>query len=426
MTYILLGILGLAAIFMGVWFWNKPTLLVYGVIVFCFVNDLFISFLNIPAAIRYVADLLSVYLMVAGVIIMLLKPHRLYAKLPLAAIVILGVIAIVSYLVNDYSVITFGIGVFQFFRGFCFFIACICILEKEDVKRLTRLFIWAAFANLFISFFEYFKYGAKWDNNGGLFGTIVGCNGKMNLYIVIVTVIVAVLYLHKQMPTLLAAGVLGCCLVTATISELKIYYLELMLCIAFVVLFSKPSKKTVAFVIGGGLAIWLAISVLGRLYPLFADFFNVESILEYATEDYGNAEGSVNRLSGVPMILSEHLHMPVQKLFGIGLGNAHEGTAFYNQYEYLKYTYFYAPYVVVEVGITGLVGLIGFFVINAVKSVKYSFKEKENAVYFLIAGIVSVFAIVFVIYDSSLITVTSYLLYFWLAVPYIMKKQPVA
>ena len=390
MTYILLGVLGLAAILLGFLFWNKPTLLIYGVIVFCFVNDLFVSFLHIPAAIRYIADLLSIYLLVAGCVIMLIKPHKLYANVPLALIGILGLITITSFCVNSYSVINFGIGIFQFFRGFCFFIACICILDVEDVKRLTKLFIWMAFANLFISFFEYFRYHAKWDNNGGLFGIIVGCNGKMNLYIIIVTAIVAVLYLHKKIPTLLVAGVLGCCLITATISELKIYYLELILCIALAVVFSKPSKKTIVFVLGGGIGIWLAISILGELYPRFADFFNIETILEYSTDDYGSSEGSVNRLSGIPMILSEFLHLPIQKIFGLGLGNAHVGTAIYNQYEYLKYTYFYTTYVVIEVGIIGLVGLIVFFIANAAKSIYYSFREKENSVYCLIAGIVSV------------------------------------
>ena len=201
MTYILLGILGFVAIFMGVLFWNKPTLLIYGVIIFCFVSDLFVSFLHIPESIRYIVDLLSIYLMLIGLVIMLIKPHKLYANVMFVIIGILGLISLISFSLNDYSIITFGIGVFQFFRGFCFFIACICVLKVEDVHRLTKIFIGAAFVNLFVSFIEYFGLGAKWDNNGGLFGIIVGCNGKMNLYIVIVTVVVAVLYLHKKIST---------------------------------------------------------------------------------------------------------------------------------------------------------------------------------------------------------------------------------
>ncbi|MBQ3029098.1 MAG: hypothetical protein IJD26_08440 [Lachnospiraceae bacterium] len=423
MTYILLGFLGLAVILFGCLFWDKPTLLIYGIILFCFVNDMLISFFAVPEAIRYVADLLSIYLMVIGVVMVFIRPWKLHAGIPIAIIGLLALVAVASYCFNDYSIVSFGVGVFQFFRGFCFFIACICILQKEDVNRLMNLFLVAAFANLAVSLFEYFRYHAKWDNNGGLFGIIVGCNGKMNLYIVIVSVIVAVLYLHKKISVVPAVGVLGSCLITATISELKIYYLELILCIALVVLFSKPSKKTVAFVVGGGIAIWLAILVLGELYPLFRDFFNLESMLEYATEDYGTSEGSVNRLSGVPMMLSDYLHTPMQKTFGLGLGNAHEGTAFYNQHEYLKYVYFYVSYVVTEMGLAGLLGLMSFFLINGVISIRFAFRDKENFPYYLISGVVSVFSIVFIIYDSSLITVTSYLLYFWLAVPYIMKKE---
>lgn len=424
MTYILLGFLGLAVILFGCLLWDKPTLLIYGVILFCFVSDLLISFFAVPETIRYVADLLSIYLMVMGMVMVFIKPWKLSAGVPLAVIGLLALIAVASYCFNKYSVLTFGIGAFQFFRGFCFFAACICILQKDDVKRLMNWFIIAAYANLAVSLFEYFRYHAKWDNNGGLFGIIVGCNGKMNLYIVIVSVIVAVLYLHKKMSVVPAVGVLGSCLITATISELKIYYLELILCIALAVLFSKPSKKTIAFVVGGGLAIWLAVMVLGELYPLFKDFFNLESMLEYATEDYGTSEGSVNRLSGVQIMLSDYLHTPMQKMFGLGLGNAHEGTAFYNQHEYLKYVYFYVSYLVTEMGIAGLLGFILFFLANSVISIRFAFRDKENFQYYLIAGIVSIFSIVFMVYDSSLITAASYLLYFWLAVPYIMIKQP--
>ena len=279
MIYIVLGILGFLALFIGVLFWNKPILLIYGVVIFCFVSDLFISNLHMPESIHYVADFLSIYLMLIGIVLELIKPHRLYAVAPFIIILILGGIALASFCLNDYSLVTFGIGAFQFFRGFCFFIACICILEKEDVRRLSKLFMYAAFANLFISLFEYFTYHSKWDNNGGLFGIIVGCNGKMNIYIVIVTSLVAVLYLNRKISTLLTAGVLGCCLITATISELKIYYLELIFCIALAVLLSKPSKKTVFFVVGGALAIRIAVFVLGQLYPLFADFFNVETMI---------------------------------------------------------------------------------------------------------------------------------------------------
>ncbi len=423
MIYILFGFLGFAALFLACLFWDKPTLLIYGVILFCFINDLLISFLHMPDMIRYVADLLSIYLMFIGFVVILINPCKLYAKLPMSMICLLIVVAIASFLLNDYSIITFGVGAFQFFRGFTFFIACICVLQKEDVIRLTKIYIAAAFANLVVSFAEYFIYHAKWDNNGGLFGIIVGCNGKMNLFIVIVSIIAIVLYLNKRMKIKWVIGVLGCCLVTATISELKIYYLELILCIALAVLLSKPSKKTVGIVAGGTVAIAIAISILGKIYPLFADFFNPESMIEYATEDYGTAEGSVNRLSGVQIMLSEHLHTPTQKFFGIGLGNAHEGTSFYAQREYLKYTYFYTSYIVTEMGIVGLVSFMAFFLVNGGIAIKNAFKDKENYPYYMIAAIVSIVSIVFIFYDTSLITATSYLLYFWLAVPYILRKQ---
>ncbi len=424
MTYILLGFVGLAAIFFGYLFWNKPTLLVYGVILFCFVNELFISFFNIPTAVAHIAGLLSVYLMIVGVVATFLRPYKLYATIPFVLIGIMLLVSLVSFFVNDYGLLAYGVGAFQFFRGFCFFIACICILTREDVVRLAKVFIGASFANLLISLVEYFKYHAKWDNNGGLFGIVVGCNGKMNLFLVIVSAIVAVLYLHKKLSTVMTVGALGCCLITATISELKIYYLELILCIALVVLISKPSKRTVAFVAGGGVAIWFAILILGKMYPLFRDFFSLESILEYAEEDYGTSAGSVNRLSGVSIMLSDYLHTPMQKIFGIGLGNAHVGTPFYIQHEFLKYVFFYTSYLVTELGLVGLVSLAAFFLINGVISIRYAYQDKEGFPYYLIAGIVSVFSIVIMIYDASLVSITSCLLYFWLAVPYIMKKHP--
>lgn len=424
MEYLLLGFLGLAALFLGFLFWNKPTLLIYAIILFCFVSDLFVSFLHIPESIRYVADLLSIYLMVIGVVLMLIKPHKLYANVPFILIGIMVLIAVMSYVVNEYRFVSFGVGVFQFFRGFCFFIACICVLKKEDVERLTKWFIFAAFANLLVSLFEYFVLHQSWDNNGGLFGTIVGCNGKMNLFMVLAITIAAVLYMNKKLSVWLTIGVMLCCLIAATVSELKIFYLEFILCIVLVVLFSKPNKKTIGFLLGGGIAVWIGVMVLGKMYPNFEDFFSLEAMLEYATEDYGTSKGSLNRLSGVFVMLSDYLRLPVQKVFGLGLGNAHVGTSFYNQYEYLKYIFFYSSYVVTEVGITGLVTLVGFYIVNAVVSLRFFFQKKEGTVYFLIAATSSVMSVVLMIYDTSLISVTSYLMYFWLAVPYIMMKRP--
>lgn len=406
--------------------WNKPVILIYFVVFFALTNDMFISVLHFPDSIHFLGDAVCVYLFILGFMKSQGYRRNPYMLLLRMTGIILFLIAIVSYLINSYSMSVWIIGILQFFRGFAFFFACTEFLDLKEIKRLYRIFLYGAVFNLFIGFIEYKKYGAKWDNNGGLFGMIVGCNGKMNIFLIIVTTIVIAFYMNRKMRLMPAIIILGCCLISSTVSELKIYYIELAICVILTMLFSKMSRKTVILTIIVFAGIVAGIKVLGVLYPRFQNFYTMDYIMSYSTGDYGNSEGSINRLTGVTTMLTDYLKLPVQKVFGIGLGNAHVGTAFYTQYKFLAYYFFYSAYLVTEMGISGLASFLIFFVLVTVQSLKMQKGNSQESVYYVVSAVVALFSFISVIYDAALITTSAYLLYLVLAVPFALQREAIS
>jgi len=417
------GAVALFALLMFALLWDKPVLLIYFVLLMTLTMDMFGIFFGVFARLSNPVSAIGCYLLLVAIVrntVFFKRPHLI-----VQCMIIVGLIAIsiISVVVNDVGLKVAGIGMFQLLRNFAFFLACTEFLDLREIRRIFTLLLGFSVFNLLIAFIENKKYGARGDRNGGIFGMIVGCNGKLNVFLATVTVIVMVFYLSKKMSGIMAAVVLFCCLASATVSEIKIYYFEFAAILIMTVLLSRFSLKTLILTVVAVTSLVVGIRILGQLFPLFKDFYSIDSIMEYGTGDYGTSEGSINRLTGLSMF--EYLQTPLQKIFGLGIGNAHVGTPFYEAHSYLKYIWLYYAYLFTELGISGLSLYYMFFVSIAVAAfwMQRKVTDPELEPYFRVTIELAVLSVVFSIQDASMITTSALIIFMIMAIPFAIFRQ---
>ena len=140
----------------------------------------------------------------------------------------------------------------------------------------------------------------------------------------------------------------------------------------------------------------------------------------------------VNRLTTIPIISEKFLNTPLEKLFGMGLGNCDMAsydfitTPFYNQYSYLRYQWFSTAFLYLETGFAGLTLYLGFFAsifFYSIKRKKDNLSNASDSMLCQISAIIAVLAIMITVYNSSLRTEAGYMMFFALCFPFVVKKE---
>lgn len=105
--------------------------------------------------------------------------------------------SILGYMANYQSIIYYLWGLRNNFRFYLFFLLCIVILKKKDIPHFYRFLDILLLVNIFVCTIQYFALGFKRDYLGGVFGTFQGCNGYINLFMVIVLTKSVIYYINK-------------------------------------------------------------------------------------------------------------------------------------------------------------------------------------------------------------------------------------
>lgn len=423
MNYVLAIVvsLGILAFFL---LWNKPIILIYLEIIFSLSIRLFITQFGFPSFMRYIADLICLYLFLWAIVIAKRNQIKTYAFIPISILLILVIASVITFMAHDYSIGIYIEGMIKMYRYAAFYYSCIIFLNAKEVKKIIRLLFVFLVLNVIVSSIQYFLQGIRWDYNGGFFGIEVGGNGQMNVFLVITSVIGVVMGVKKKFTLMQSGAIVLGGIYIALLSELKIYYVELLIIIILCVMISKPSIRSFVYLTGGTLAIIAAIHLLGKMYPLFADFFNPKTILNYTNNDkYGGGTGNLNRLTALPYVYKNLLKTPVDKWIGIGIGNANDGTVFHSKYKNLKYNWFFSSYYTVENGLLCFILYCMFFISITVSCIYFMQRDSENKEYYLISAVISLFPIIFMIYDGSLLTLVSYVLFLILSLPFIIYRE---
>ena len=283
--------------------------------------------------------------------------------------------------------------------------------------------------NAVVCLVQFFVFDKKQDFLGGIFGVEKGCNGYVNNYFVIVTILNLLQYLSGKKKTTDCIFKCGTMLIISALAELKFYYVEFIIIVIMAVLLTDFSWKKVFIIIGSIVGVILAVRLLEELFPEFEDFISWETIRNLIKPGVGYiGQDDVGRLSAISSLSERFLKTFPQQLVGLGLGNCDVAgfdfltTPFYTKYYDLNYTWFSTAFIFLELGYIGLGFFFGFFVLVFVKAQKLSKQQGQNQIYCHMAMIGAVCCILIGIYNSSLRTEAGYMLYFVLALPFARNR----
>jgi len=334
----------------------------------------------------------------------------------------------VVYICNYQSAAYYLWGIRMNFRGYIVFLRILHQINEDDAEEWLWLLDFLFWINAGLAFFQFFIGGVRQDYLGGVFGTEARTNGHMLIFLSIVVVKSQFeLFEHKEK--------LWICLTKCTISlliaamaELKFYILLFVFQMVLVAVLTRFSWKKVVVMSLCASVVSLAMSLLAQWFSSSGKF-DIAVVIEKAFQENYASANDVNRFSAISTLSHKILQDPVDRIFGLGLGNCDKAgfaflrTPFYEKYSALHYSFFAAPMVFLETGYLGLVFYAGFFVVCFIKSVKNRRNRKEHNLYDGMGIVFSITAIFLMFYNASLRYEAGWLVFITLALPFVSSKE---
>ena len=332
------------------------------------------------------------------------------------------------YLFHYRSMINYLWGARNNFRFYPFFAAACLFQTEQDAEAVFRIFDLLFWLNLALSLYQFAVLGLGQDNLGGIFGTEVGCNAYSNLFFVVIVSRSLSRFLNGKEHLISCTMKCSSALLLSALAELKIFYIEFALITVLLLLLNRPSRRSVLLILlGSGGLIGAAILLIG-LYPEFTEVLSPQGLLKAAISSRGyTSSGDFNRLTVIPLANEWFLQDPLSQLFGLGLGNCETShfellnTSFYQRYGDSHYTWLSTAFLYLEMGWVGLLFLFGFFVLNERLCARNQ-RRGGNVIHCQTGRVLSVCALLILIYNSSLRTEAAYLFYWALALSHGKKS----
>ena len=251
----------------------------------------------------------------------------------------------------------------------------------------------------------------------------------MNLFLTVVMTNEILSYMSGKSKLKSLIIVILSTLYIATISELKVYYIEFIMIIVISILTSNPSRKTIIIVAFSVIALVAGIQLLYNIYPEFADFFDEDNIKSYTSDSGYSNKDNLNRATAILDINEMFFNSTTKKIFGIGMGSAEVSqydflcSDFYKTYSYLAYNWFSHSFMVLENGFLGFGIYILFFVSIIIRG--FMTKKKDITYMSRFGIILSIMAILNMFYNASLRNEPAYIFYLAIACVFINEKKTI-
>lgn len=425
---LIFGILGVGGLSAFAFLWNKPVLLIYLQLIYCCTIEFAISYFHLPSALRYLMDLINICIVLMSIFKMKTTKNFKYVLPIVISVGLFFFITLISYVINAQPFYLYLWGMRNIFRFYGFFLGCVLFLEKKDIKNIIDIFSVILGVNAIFCTYQYFVQGYRMDYNGGLFGVELGCNANMNIFITQLSIVAILLFQYKKRKFWYTAYVIGISLYIAALSELKMFFFELIFALVIAFLLSKPNKRTMGILIVSIGSVFIMAKFFLFLYPNWQGIFEFDNMMAYSTSvSYGSEEGSLNRMVGVQYIYNNYLKTIPSKLFGIGMGagdySSYFSSSFYDKHSVLNYTWFSHIWMMLENGILGVITYLGIFGVMGYQALKYAKNAIEGKEWYLITAVSAVVCLVYFCYNPSLRVEIAYVLQFYLAIGFIYAKE---
>lgn len=413
-----------------IFFNKKPKLYVYTQLIYNLIIKYLISSWGVPSIANYVTDIITLLCVWYAMIKCIKNKEKVNFKPQMLIVILMFISTIVGFFINGSEITLYLWGFRNIYRFFAFFFASIILLDKEDFYKFFKIFKIFLLINVFLCTYQYFIQHLGQDAISGTFGTISGGNAGMNLFLIIVTTVEVIYYLNRKTTMINLIFVIVSSIYIATISELKVFYIEFLIIVSLAVLLNNFNKRTFIIVVGAICISIVAVRTLYVIYPSFKNFFNINKILDYSAEGGYSDEKNLNRFTAIEEINKLYMFKNIEtKMFGIGMGNAEVSqydflsSEFYEQYSYLAYNWFSHAFMYIENGYVGLILYILFFISITIKSHSLKNRDKNNKIYYIITEITSILAIVNMIYNGSLRMEYAYIYFVVLSLTFVCNKK---
>ncbi len=389
----------------------------------------FIDFLGVTDSVRFLSDLcilLVLFFMLANKEIFV-ENQKIKKLLIFIGIFLLYVS--INYIFNFQSPFYFLWGLRNNFRFYFAFLIYAMLCTEYDAEKMLKSLDVIFWIHIAVTIFQFFALGYEQDYLGGIFGVQRGCNAHVNIFFCIIITKSIIYFLNKKESLFLFIFKCFWTMIISAMAELKFFYFEFVIIVLIAVLVTKFTWRKFAVIISSFLAVVIGIIAISYYFPNFANFFTFEFIIENATSVTGYTNSSdLNRLTAIPVISRSILETPMERLFGLGLGNCDVSsldflnTPFYETYSFLNYNWFSLAFLYLEIGIVGLLVFLSFFILCIILTYTHLKKGGSNVVYCQMAILTAILAIIFTLYNSSMRLEAAFLPYFILALPFISSK----
>ena len=407
---------------------NKKSL-IYAQILFVSVMLWFRDVLHFPSAITYITDVFLVLLVFQCCYKK--TNFKIFKDVTPQYIIVALILLFMLFgaTINAVNPLLVLWGIRNNLRFFVFFFVCVNLLDISDVQKFIDLFKKMFWINLVMCTIQYYIFGLKADYLGGIFGTTRGCNGYLNVFICILCSIAISDFISSKIQAWKLTIYLSAALYIATLAELKVFYIELIIMVVFAVISSKPSIKTVivSIVCGGGLIIG-ALALLLYNASSFNVLFDLDMLELYLTGTGYTSSGDLNRFTAIKQIFSTFFKDNwLLTLFGFGLGSCEYSqfsflqSDFASTYGYLNYRWFTHAWVFLEQGTVGLVLLVAFFI----SLIFYVWQRmaSDNKYYMTLSIAFLPTCILGLLYNTAIQVENCYIIALVCAIPYIASKS---
>ncbi len=396
-------------------------------IYYLLIVEAFIDLLHFPSIIRYALDANLILLLILSLPkIKNIINDRFFKKYNFYVIVYMGALIIFSLLRQTKIGLVFWAVRNNFFYIFFFFI-CAYTFKPKDVYRILGNVEKLHIFNVLCVLYEYFILGHYGDNIGGMLGTDYGCNGYLNMYLVIVTAYVIIKYINKKTTILNVLWISLSSMAIAVVSEIKFYFIEFVIIIILSVSLSRLSYKNGFVVLSAVMAVFVGFQLLTAIDTNSADLLkDFDKMTSYASATYENAV--ISRARPFSQINDTFFnHKLFYNLFGFGFGAcessetfAWANTSFATKYGKTHYRSLSTAVNFLETGYIGLIAFILIFVLFFIVVQKHKHLTPEHRYIMVFSQVSSLLAIINIWYNSSIRRPISYLIFFCMSGAVIM------
>lgn len=356
---------------------NNDKLLLIITVVFSILSQFLVDEFRFPSVIQYFPDILAIFILIK-IINKLIKTKQKINNSILKYIAALLFVQIISFVINDYSIMPFIWGCRNLYRFFIVFVGFQYLSNFKNYSKITKYLKYFVIIQLCISLLQTRIY-SDWDNVSGFFGH--SGTGLMLINLMFICSFFLANYFYKKMKLGYLLFFIVIIFTEIILGSVKAAFFYLPGIIVIMFFLSPVLKKNykikirniTIMVIVIPLITLIASSLFLKAFSEDAEFtgigelYSIDYIDKIANSDsYTGDDKSINRLSGVGTINDLVLDNNYKKIFGVGLGNASpnkysifEGK-YYEKYSELKYNWFLIPYFVME---NGFLGMLIFLII---------------------------------------------------------------